>query len=128
MKISNYVLLGFFTAVLLLSCDKPKPENKTIEPVKKDTVSTTAAVVEAPEQNLTKEQQIAAAVLSALEETREGVKVYGYDSEGKFINLREGTNEMICIADDVNKDGFKAVSYHKYRAFYGKWQSIKSRS
>ncbi len=113
MKISNYILLGFFTATLLLSCDKPKTEDKTNESVTKDTTSVATTEIEVPVQDLTKEQQIAAAVLSAPEETRAGAKVYGYDNDGKFITLREGTNEMICIADNQNKDGFKAVSYHK---------------
>lgn len=107
------MLLGLFTTSLLLSCDKPKAETSTIESVIKDTTSVATTEIEVPVQNLTAEQQIAAAVLSAPEETRAGAKVYGFDSEGKFITLREGTNEMICIADNQNKDGFKAVSYHK---------------
>ncbi len=113
MKIFNYILLGLFTASLLLNCDKPKTEDQPIESTTKDTTSVATAEIEVPVQNLTAAQQIAAAVLSAPEETRAGAKVYGYDNEGKFITLREGTNEMICIADDQNKDGFKAVSYHK---------------
>jgi len=113
MKISNYILLGLFTASLLFNCDKPKTEDKTTDPVTKDTVSVAITEIEVPIQNLTTEQQIAAAVLSAPEETRAAAKVYGYDKDGKFITLREGTNEMICIADNQNKDGFKAVSYHK---------------
>ncbi len=43
---------------------------------------------------------------------KEGAKVYGYDSEGNFTVLREGTNEMICLADDPGKQGFSAASYH----------------
>jgi len=113
MKISNYLLLGLFTASLLLNCDKPKAANKTTEPVAKDTTIVATTEIEVPVQKLTVEQQIAAAVLSAPEETRAGAKVYGIDDKGKFITLREGTNEMICIADNQNKDGFKAVSYHK---------------
>ncbi len=127
MKFSNYILLGFFTATLLLNCDKPKAEDKTVEPIAKDTTSVATTEIEVPVQNLTKDQQIAAAVLSAPEETRAGAKVYGYDKEGEFITLREGTNEMICIADDQNKDGFKAVSYHKdLEPFMARGRALKA--
>lgn len=113
MNFSKAILLYSFVGLLLLSCNDTKPEDKTIESVKKDTIAIAEQEVIVPDQKLTTEQQIAAAVLSAPEETRTGAKVYGYDNDGKFITLREGTNEMICIADDINKDGFKAVSYHK---------------
>jgi hypothetical protein len=109
MNFSKAILLYSFVGLLLLSCNDTKPEDKTIESVKKDTIAIAEQEVIVPDQKLTTEQQIAAAVLSAPEETRTGAKVYGYDNDGKFITLREGTNEMICIADDINKDGFKAV-------------------
>lgn len=64
-------------------------------------------------QKLTKEQQIASAVLAAPQELREGAKVYGYDENGQFITLRDGYNHFICIADDPAKDGFQVVGYHE---------------
>ena len=39
--------------------------------------------------------------------------VYGYDTNGNFVVLRNGTNEMICITDDPNSPGFSVSSYHK---------------
>jgi hypothetical protein len=61
----------------------------------------------------TKEAQIKSAILSAPEDLREGAKVYGFNAEGQLITLREGSNEMICLADDPNKDGFNSACYHK---------------
>jgi hypothetical protein len=65
-------------------------------------------------QNIpSKESQIKTAVLAAPEDKREGAKVYGYDAKGKFVTLREGSNEMICIADDPNNKGFSVSCYHQ---------------
>ncbi len=60
-----------------------------------------------------KEWQIKTAVLAAPAEFQKEAKVYGYDSEGKFTTLREGTNAYICLADDPMKEGFSAAAYHK---------------
>ncbi|MGB5819785.1 MAG: hypothetical protein WBG90_09900 [Saonia sp.] len=60
-----------------------------------------------------KEWQIKTAVMAAPEEYRDGAKVYGYDPEGKFVTLREGTNAYVCLADDPKKEGFSSAAYHK---------------
>jgi hypothetical protein len=57
--------------------------------------------------------QINAAVLAAPEERREGAAVLGYDAEGKLGTLREGSNELVCLADDPAKDKFSAACYHR---------------
>ena len=59
------------------------------------------------------EIQIKQALMAAPEEKREGAKVYGYDSKGAFTVLREGTNEMICLADNPAEKGFSVACYHK---------------
>ncbi len=59
-----------------------------------------------------KEIQIKTALLAAPEDQREGAKVYGYSSSGEFITLREGTNQIICIADEPGNSGFSVASYH----------------
>ena len=64
-------------------------------------------------QNLTSKDQIASAVMAATEVQRDGATVMGYDESGKFITLRKGTNELICLADDPNKKGFSVACYHK---------------
>ena len=60
------------------------------------------------------EEQIAATIQAAPEELRTGAAVLGYNAEGKLVELRKGTNELICLADDP-KDAarFSASCYHK---------------
>ena len=60
-----------------------------------------------------REDQINAAVMAAPEEDREGAMVYGYDKKGNMVVIREGTNNMVCLADDPNKEGFNVACYHK---------------
>jgi len=59
------------------------------------------------------EVQIKTAVLAAPEEKRAGAMVYGYNAKGEFVILRNGTNELICIADNPNQNGFSVSCYHK---------------
>ncbi len=72
-----------------------------------------ATIIAFSQEIPSKEHQIAAAVLAAPPEFREGATVLGYDSEGKFVTLRTGTNSMICIADNPFSEGFNAAAYHK---------------
>lgn len=57
------------------------------------------------------EIQIKTATLAAPEELREGTKVYGYDEKGELVVLREGTNYLVCIADDPSKKGISVSCY-----------------
>ncbi len=59
------------------------------------------------------EVQIKAAVLAAPVEKRAGAAVLGYNQKGEVVQLRKGTNELICLADDPNQKGFSASCYHK---------------
>jgi len=68
-----------------------------------------AAAAEPP----SREVQIAAAVLAAPAELRQGAAVLGYDAEGRLVTLREGTNELICLASDPAKASFSVACYHK---------------
>lgn len=100
-----------FLLLLLTSCKEIKKDTEVDKP--KEEIKSADLEEKVPNQKLTSEQQIIAALLAAPQEVREGAKVYGYDDEGKFITLKEGTNDMVCIADNPNKDGFEVVSYHK---------------
>ena len=60
-----------------------------------------------------KEMQIKLAVLSAPEDKRGSATVYGYSPDKEFILLRQGTNELICLADDPNQPGLSVACYHK---------------
>ena len=69
--------------------------------------SVAAAEVSAPEI------QIAGAVQAAPPELRDGAAVLGFDAQGNRIKLREGKNEMICLAADPAKPTFEVDCYHK---------------
>lgn len=60
---------------------------------------------------LPKDVQIKTALLAAPEMYHDGATVLGYNPEGKLITLREGTNRMVCLADDPNKEGISVACY-----------------
>jgi hypothetical protein len=66
-----------------------------------------AADVPAPEI------QIAAAVLAAPAELRDSAAVLGYNAQGEVVKLREGKNELICLASDPGKTRFSVACYHR---------------
>ena len=57
--------------------------------------------------------QIAAAILAAPLELREGAAVLGYNPKGELVKLREGKNEMVCLASDPTKTAINVACYHK---------------
>ena len=58
------------------------------------------------------EWQINTAVLASPEEFRSQSTVLGYRENGILIVLRKGTNNMICLSDNPETDGFSVSSYH----------------
>ncbi len=60
------------------------------------------------------EQQIEAALTPLPESLQEGAKVLGYNEEHELVTLREGNNEMICLADDPrDEDRFHVACYYE---------------
>ena len=59
------------------------------------------------------DQQITAAVSAAPESLRAEATVKGYNADTTFATLREGSNNLICIADDPRKSNFHVSCYHK---------------
>lgn len=59
------------------------------------------------------EVQIKTAVLPAPEEEKEDAMVYGYNKEGELVVLREGSNNLVCLADDPTKEGISVSCYYK---------------
>jgi hypothetical protein len=57
--------------------------------------------------------QIKAALLAVPSEKREGAAVLGYNQKGELVQLRKGTNELICLADDPGQKGFSVSCYHQ---------------
>lgn len=62
-------------------------------------------------QERTDAWQIAAAVLPLPDSMRPGARVLGYRGVDLVV-LREGTNEMICLADDPRVRAFQVSCYH----------------
>ena len=57
--------------------------------------------------------QIKSALLAAPQEKRDSCTVYGYSADKQLIVLRQGTNEMICLADNPDAPGFSVACYVK---------------
>jgi hypothetical protein len=55
---------------------------------------------------------ISTAVLAAPAEYREGAEVRAWTDEGRLTTLREGSNDMICLADRPGDGRFRAACYH----------------
>jgi hypothetical protein len=58
-------------------------------------------------------QQIAEAVTPLPDELRAGAAVLGYNADGKLVSMREGKNDMICLAPDPTVKGFHSACYHR---------------
>lgn len=57
--------------------------------------------------------QIRTAVLPAPEAEKDNAMVYGYNSQGEMIVVREGSNNLICLADDPTQEGISVSCYSK---------------
>ena len=57
--------------------------------------------------------QIAAALLAAPADLREGAAVLGYNPQGELVRLREGKNELICLANNPSGTRFSVACYHR---------------
>ena len=55
--------------------------------------------------------QIKTALLAAPKEKRDSCAVYGYSADKQLILLKQGTNEMICLADNPDEPGFSVACY-----------------
>jgi hypothetical protein len=59
-----------------------------------------------------REEQVAAAVLPLPEGLRPSARVLGYDSNGKFVTLKEGKG-MVCLAQYPKEPQFHVSCYHE---------------
>ena len=57
--------------------------------------------------------QIASAILAAPEKRRADAAVLGYNAQGVLLTLREGSNDLICLADDPHDDRLSVACYHR---------------
>jgi hypothetical protein len=61
----------------------------------------------------TADVQIAGAVSAAPEALRATASVLGYRKGPELVMLRQGTGEMICLADDPSDDRWQVSCYHR---------------
>lgn len=71
-----------------------------------------AVPVPAIAQDVPKDKQIAQSLLAAPEDRRAGATVIGWVG-GKATTLRQGTNDLVCLADNPAVEGFSVACYHK---------------
>ena len=57
------------------------------------------------------ESQIATALTACPKMFQDDAKVLGYNQKGELITLRDGNNEMVCLADDPNKAEISVSCY-----------------
>lgn len=57
------------------------------------------------------ELQVKTAVLAAPTDKRDSATVYGYNQKGEFILLREGKNDLVCLADNPKYKGISVSCY-----------------
>ena len=57
-------------------------------------------------------EQIAQALAAAPEERADGATIMGFDAYGELVVIRQGTNDLICLADDPSQEGFSVACYH----------------
>ena len=57
--------------------------------------------------------QIAGAVSAAPASLRDGATVLGYRNYHRLVTLREGTNQMICLATDPSEKRWHVACYHR---------------
>lgn len=72
-----------------------------------------AGAAPAAAQDRTVAWQVAAATLPLPDSMRAGAAVLGYKTPGgPLVQIRPGTNEMICLTDDPSAEGYAAHCYH----------------
>jgi hypothetical protein len=73
------------------------------------------------------ERQVAAAVLPLPEPMRAGATVLGYGDAKRLIELKKGTNGMICLADDPDIPAFHVACYHQsLEPFMARGRSLRA--
>jgi hypothetical protein len=59
------------------------------------------------------EVQIKTALMAAPADKRDSATVYGYSQNNELVILKQGANELICVADDPSQPEFSVACYHK---------------
>ncbi len=71
--------------------------------------------------------QIKTAILAAPASKQSGAKIYGYNQQGELVVLREGSNNLICIADNPQFEGIQVACYsEKLEPFMSRGRELSS--
>lgn len=74
---------------------------------------------------LSSDTQIRLAVQAGPAEMREEATVQGYDASGAFVTLREGTNDLVCMAPAPSREDFEVSCHHKgLEAFFARGREL----
>lgn len=111
------IISVFIISALLISCNSGDKKDQTnVQSSDSDTTVIDIApesVNELLKEIDTDEALIATALMAAPAGSRASCTVIGYNMAGEFVTLKEGDNDLICLADDPKKAGFSAACYHK---------------
>ena len=73
------------------------------------------------------DMQIRLAVQAAPPALQAAAPVQGYDADGAFVTLREGTNEMICMAPNPTSERFEVSCHHSdLEAFFARGRELNA--
>ena len=59
------------------------------------------------------EAQLAAAIQAAPEDRRDGARVLGWAADGKVVELRAGSNDLVCLAARPGGPQWSVACYHE---------------
>lgn len=57
--------------------------------------------------------QLAAAIQAAPDDRRDGARVLGWDGDGKVVELRAGSNDLVCLAAMPGTPQWSVACYHE---------------
>ncbi len=72
-----------------------------------------AGCVTAEAQVVNPEEQIAQALVAAPSDKADGARVLGFAEDGSLVEIRAGSNDLICQADNPADERFSASCYHE---------------
>lgn len=85
------------------------------------------ALAQHPWSGLSRDAQIALAVRAAPAELAEGAMVQGYDAAGAFVTLRRGSNGLICMAPNPQREDFEVSCHHEgLEAFFARGRELSA--
>ena len=59
------------------------------------------------------DEQIAQALLAAPEDKAEGARILGYSADGGVVELRTGSNDLVCLSSNPARENFSSSCYHE---------------